>query len=145
LERALAELGHERVFVEFQKLTATAVSARSRFPQADAVLVRSIPAGTLEQTVFRMNVLHRLEAEGLRIVNPPAAKKYHYWTNDALPESAEKWFEGATQRPGSWWEDWQAWIEKTGADKVPARIPQKAIEPAPGRYAKLRLSTKSSS
>ncbi|MEA3192979.1 MAG: poly[(R)-3-hydroxyalkanoate] polymerase subunit PhaC [Betaproteobacteria bacterium] len=76
------------------------------------------------------------------IVNPPAAKKYHYWSNDALPETAEKWFESATQRPGSWWEDWQAWIEKTGADKVPARIPQKAIEPAPGRYAKLRLSTK---
>ncbi|HUQ24578.1 MAG TPA: class I poly(R)-hydroxyalkanoic acid synthase [Burkholderiales bacterium] len=79
------------------------------------------------------------------IVNPPAAKKYHFWTNDALPETAEKWFDSATQRPGSWWEDWQAWIETTGADKVPARIPQKAIEPAPGRYAKLRLSTKQSS
>jgi polyhydroxyalkanoate synthase len=75
------------------------------------------------------------------IVNPPAAKKYHFWTNDALPETAEKWFESATQKPGSWWEDWQAWIEKIGADRVPARIPQKAIEPAPGRYAKLRLST----
>jgi polyhydroxyalkanoate synthase len=77
------------------------------------------------------------------IVNPPSAKKYHYWTNDSLPETAEQWFGGATQRPGSWWEDWQAWIEKTNADaqRVPARIPQKAIEPAPGRYAKLRLST----
>jgi len=79
------------------------------------------------------------------IVNPPSAKKYHYWTNDALPETAEQWFESATQRPGSWWEDWQAWIEKTNSDKVPARIAQKAIEPAPGRYAKLRLSTRSSS
>ena len=74
------------------------------------------------------------------IVNPPSAKKYHFWTNDALPETAEKWFESATQKPGSWWEDWLAWIEKIGADKVPARIPQKAIEPAPGRYAKLRIA-----
>jgi polyhydroxyalkanoate synthase len=79
------------------------------------------------------------------IVNPPAAKKYHYWTNDSLPETAEKWFEGATQRPASWWEDWQAWIEKTDATKVPARIPSNTIEPAPGRYAKLRLAAKAKS
>jgi len=81
------------------------------------------------------------------IVNPPSAKKYHYWTNDSLPETAETWFEGATQRPGSWWEDWQAWIEKTNADapRVPARIPKSTIEDAPGRYAKLRLSSKKSS
>ncbi|OAI51888.1 poly(3-hydroxyalkanoate) synthetase [Betaproteobacteria bacterium SCGC AG-212-J23] len=79
------------------------------------------------------------------IVNPPAAKKYHFWTNDKLPETAEKWFESAVQKPGSWWEDWQSWIEMTNTDKVPARSPQKAIEPAPGRYAKLRLSTKASS
>src|SRR5678816_3914983 len=81
------------------------------------------------------------------IVNPPAAKKYHFWTNDALPETAEKWFESATQKPGSWWEDWQAWIEKQNADapRVPARIPKNTIEPAPGRYAKLRLAAKAKS
>ena len=78
------------------------------------------------------------------IVNPPAAKKYHFWTNDALPETAEQWFESATQRPGSWWEDWQAWIEQQNGDaaRVPARIPRNVIEPAPGRYARLRLATK---
>ena len=37
----------------------------------DAILVRSMPPGTLEQIVFRMNALHRLEAAGGRIVNPP--------------------------------------------------------------------------
>jgi polyhydroxyalkanoate synthase len=81
------------------------------------------------------------------IVNPPSAKKYHYWTNDSLPETAETWFEAATQRPGSWWEDWQAWIEKanTDAPRVPARIPKNTIEDAPGRYAKLRLSSKKGS
>jgi polyhydroxyalkanoate synthase len=69
------------------------------------------------------------------IVNPPAAKKYHYWTNDALADTPDAWFEGATQHPGSWWGDWQRWMEQqNGGDKVPARIPSKAIEDAPGSY-----------
>jgi polyhydroxyalkanoate synthase len=69
------------------------------------------------------------------IVNPPAPKKYHYWTNDAFADTPDAWFEGATQHAGSWWEDWQRWIEtQNGGDKVPARIPSKAIEDAPGSY-----------
>ena len=80
------------------------------------------------------------------IVNPPAAKKYHYWTNEAMPATADEWFEGATQKPGSWWEDWQRWIEPHGGGKAPARIPGegalRAIEDAPGSYAALRLSSK---
>ncbi len=74
------------------------------------------------------------------IVNPPAAKKYHYWTNDARPDSPEDWFETATQHPGSWWEDWQAWIDaRNGGEKVPARVPNDPLEDAPGSYAMLRL------
>jgi polyhydroxyalkanoate synthase len=77
------------------------------------------------------------------IVNPPAAKKYHYWVNDALPETAEEWFAGAKQVPGSWWEDWQAWIDQQNAgQKVPARIPANALEDAPGSYATLRIAKK---
>jgi polyhydroxyalkanoate synthase len=76
------------------------------------------------------------------IVNPPAAKKYHYWTNDAMPSTAEAWFESATQKPGSWWEDWQAWIDPLGPEKVLARKPKNALEDAPGSYAKLRITTK---
>ena len=74
------------------------------------------------------------------IVNPPAAKKYHYWTNEALPETADQWLASATQQPGSWWADWQRWLDQLNAgDKVPARIPANAIEEAPGRYALMRL------
>jgi polyhydroxyalkanoate synthase subunit PhaC len=77
------------------------------------------------------------------IVNPPAAKKYQYWTNDALPATAEAWLEGAKQHPGSWWADWQRWMEQqNGDDKVPARIPSKAIEDAPGSYVMQRLGNK---
>lgn len=35
----------------------------------DAVIVRSIPAGSLEQIIFRVDVLHRLEDLGVRVVN----------------------------------------------------------------------------
>ncbi|HYL89261.1 MAG TPA: class I poly(R)-hydroxyalkanoic acid synthase [Burkholderiales bacterium] len=74
------------------------------------------------------------------IVNPPAAKKYHYWTHDALPASADEWFASAKQNAGSWWDDWQRWIDGlNGGEKVPARIPANAIEDAPGSYAMMRL------
>ena len=75
------------------------------------------------------------------IVNPPAAKKYHYWTNDSLPATPEEWFATATQRPGSWWEDWQAWIDRqnAGEPKVKARKPQSPLEDAPGSYAMMRV------
>ena len=74
------------------------------------------------------------------IVNPPAAKKYQYWTNDKLPETADEWHASAKQHDGSWWDDWQRWIDTlNGGDKVPARIPANALEDAPGSYAMLRL------
>jgi polyhydroxyalkanoate synthase len=74
------------------------------------------------------------------IVNPPAPKKYHYWINDALPGTPEQWFETATQHPGSWWDDWQAWIARqNGGERVAARVPQDPLEDAPGSYATLRL------
>ena len=77
------------------------------------------------------------------IINPPAAGKYGYWTNPKLPDEAEQWFKGASQHPGSWWPDWAGWVAQHGGDKVPARLPGKrglkAIEDAPGSYAKMRL------
>jgi RimK family alpha-L-glutamate ligase len=39
----------------------------------DAVLVRSMPPGSLEQVVFRMDALARLEAEGVAVVNSAKA------------------------------------------------------------------------
>jgi len=77
------------------------------------------------------------------IVNPPVAKKYQYWTNEAFPGTADEWLSSATSHPGSWWEDWQRWMEaQNGGDKVPARIPANALEDAPGSYVMLRLGAK---
>lgn len=39
----------------------------------DAVVVRTMPPGSLEQVVFRMDALARLEASGVTVLNPPKA------------------------------------------------------------------------
>ncbi|MGC1818653.1 MAG: class I poly(R)-hydroxyalkanoic acid synthase [Casimicrobiaceae bacterium] len=76
------------------------------------------------------------------MINPPAANKYGYWTNDRLPASADQWLANATQHDGSWWTDWRAWIASHAGREVPARIPGKGrlpvVEPAPGSYARKR-------
>jgi tetrahydromethanopterin:alpha-L-glutamate ligase len=41
--------------------------------QADGVLVRMMPPGSLEQVVFRMDALHRVAASGVPVWNPPRA------------------------------------------------------------------------
>ena len=39
----------------------------------DVLFVRTIPGGSLEQVIFRVDALHRLENAGVRIVNSPTA------------------------------------------------------------------------
>ena len=39
----------------------------------DRVLVRTMPAGSLEQIIYRMDVLHSLAAAGVPVLNPPRA------------------------------------------------------------------------
>ena len=75
------------------------------------------------------------------VINPPAKRKRSYWTNDALTDDAQAWFDGATEHPGSWWGEWTAWLAPLGGRKVAApRTPGspefQPIEPAPGRYVK---------
>jgi polyhydroxyalkanoate synthase len=70
------------------------------------------------------------------VINPPAANKHGFWTNDAKPESAEDWLAGATRHEGSWWPTWVEWLDAKGSGKtVPARQIEDGIEPAPGSYA----------
>jgi polyhydroxyalkanoate synthase len=76
------------------------------------------------------------------VVNPPSAHKYQHWTNGALPATVEEWFAGATEHPGSWWPDWDAWLSKLSGKKVPARKPGdgklKPLCDAPGEYVKVK-------
>ena len=77
------------------------------------------------------------------VINPPSANKHGFWVNEALPESAEAWLEGAERSEGSWWPYWQGLLSEGGkAKKVPARQPGDgklpALEPAPGTYVRNR-------
>ncbi len=76
------------------------------------------------------------------IVNPPSAKKYGYWSNDALPEDGDQWLAGAKSHEGSWWLDWKKWVQRHNGKKVPARVPGdgklEVIEDAPGSYVRVR-------
>jgi polyhydroxyalkanoate synthase subunit PhaC len=77
------------------------------------------------------------------VVNPPAKKKYQYWTGDTPKgDDLDGWLKSATEHPGSWWPDWLAWIKARDSSEVPAREPGggvlKPIEDAPGSYVKVR-------
>jgi polyhydroxyalkanoate synthase len=77
------------------------------------------------------------------VVNPPALKKYQYWTG-AKPTGADldKWLAKATEHAGSWWPDWLDWIKGHDATRVKARRPGggklKPIEDAPGSFVRVR-------
>lgn len=76
------------------------------------------------------------------VINHPAAQKYQHWTNPALPEASEAWFESAAQQPGSWWPHWAAWLAERSGDMVPARDPAagplRPLADAPGDYVRVR-------
>ncbi len=77
------------------------------------------------------------------VVNPPATKKYQYWTG-GKPGGADldAWLAKAKEHPGSWWPDWLDWLKARDDDIVPARKigggKLKPIEDAPGTYVKMR-------
>ena len=77
------------------------------------------------------------------VVNPPASKKYQYWTCDEPVSNLDEFIARAKETPGSWWPNWLEWLRSFGDESVPvknARVPGKgalkALEDAPGRYVK---------
>lgn len=76
------------------------------------------------------------------VVNPPAAKKYQYWTGGKPTGDFGQWLASAVEHPGSWWTHWQHWIESQDDTLVPARKPgkhMKTLGDAPGTYVKVRV------
>ncbi len=78
------------------------------------------------------------------VINPPEANKYQYWLNPAEPDEVDAWIAGATEYPGSWWPDWNAWLAAQSGDDVPARVPGDGklpvIEDAPGSFVRQRTN-----
>jgi len=78
--RALAERGHEGRVLPYEALVARlggagpAVSAAGQdLGACAAVLARIVPAGSLEQVIFRVDALHALEERGIPVINSPRA------------------------------------------------------------------------
>jgi RimK family alpha-L-glutamate ligase len=95
LERAAAERGHHLVVLPYEGLVARVgpiPGLRSRSTEldpADVVLARIIPSGSLEQIIFRVDALHRLEDRGIRVVNSPRAIERtvdKFWTSALLEQ-----------------------------------------------------------
>ncbi|HJZ75569.1 MAG TPA: RimK family alpha-L-glutamate ligase [Vicinamibacterales bacterium] len=82
LRRALGERGHQGHVLPYESLVASfggrAVAGTlscdgASVLDADAVLVRFIPSGSLEQIIYRVDALHWIEDRGVRVMNPPRA------------------------------------------------------------------------
>ena len=73
------------------------------------------------------------------IVNPPGNKKSSYRASgDPGPDSAA-FFASAEKIPGSWWEEWSAWLTARDGEtrRAPRALGDRAhpvLDPAPGRY-----------
>lgn len=93
LAKALARRGCQADFLPITRLVARVpggplVTINDQpLESYDALLVRTIPEGSLEQIIFRMNALHRLEAAGVRIMNRPSPLEQtvdKYYTSSLL-------------------------------------------------------------
>lgn len=79
LERALTARGHACAFAPVTRLAGRVdggIAVRGgeiALDACDAVVVRGIPRGSLEQVVFRIDALHALAAIGVRAVNDAPA------------------------------------------------------------------------
>jgi ribosomal protein S6--L-glutamate ligase len=77
LRRAAQENGHVAEAVDFRRLSATvgcgvvAGDALQFLERYEGVIVRTMPPASLEQVVFRMDLLLTLQRRGTRILNPP--------------------------------------------------------------------------
>ena len=78
------------------------------------------------------------------VINPAAKNKRSYWTGGPQGDDPQAWLDGAAETPGSWWTHWAQWLARHAGGKpvaAPARPgsrKHRVIEPAPGRYVKVR-------
>jgi len=89
------------------------------------------------------------------VINPASKNKRSHWVNDGVAvtgkgkgarfkvKSDAEWFDGALETKGSWWTEWAKFLAEHGGADVAAPTTQgsaqyQPLEPAPGRYVKVR-------
>jgi RimK family alpha-L-glutamate ligase len=100
LSRALDERGHSGCVLPYEGLIArlggtrgasnTLTCRQTAILDADAVLARFIPSGSLEQIIYRVDALHWIEEHGVRVMNSPRAieRSVDKFYSDALLQEA---------------------------------------------------------
>src|SRR4051794_11462437 len=87
------------------------------------------------------------ESDSLRSENPGMSQPsrglvLRAGTRQNRPLTVQVELEDAEEHPGSWWPDWQAWIEEQDGKRVPAREigggKLAPIEDAPGQYVQVK-------
>jgi len=123
-----------------------------RAAYASAAVLSGVPRGSLR---FVLGASGHIAGT----INPVSKNRRSYWVMEepaqgqadssdaaAAPQlpTAQQWMEAATEHPGSWWPDWDRWLEQfgDGTQAAPrsygsAQFPE--IEAAPGRYVKERV------
>jgi polyhydroxyalkanoate synthase len=77
------------------------------------------------------------------VINPASKNRRNYWRAAGMPADPQQWLDSAQQVQGSWWPHFADWLGRRAGGRVPAperpgteKYPE--IEPAPGRYVKVR-------
>jgi polyhydroxyalkanoate synthase len=79
------------------------------------------------------------------VINPASKNKRSYWLSAERCEEPATWLAGAEEKPGSWWNDWIAWLKPRAEEQLPARTQLGSNlyppgESAPGRYVKAKAA-----
>jgi poly[(R)-3-hydroxyalkanoate] polymerase subunit PhaC len=97
--------------------------------------------------LFRGDVRFVLGASGhiAGVINPASKNKRSFWVSDRRCDDPAAWLAGADEKPGSWWNDWLAWLKPRSEEQLPARMQLGSNlhppgESAPGRYVKAKAS-----
>ena len=89
LRKALEKQNIAPVCFSFYRLIArvkskpeASVNETNILKDLDALIIRPIGRGSVEEVIFRMDILHRLQRQGMTIINPPlsierSVDKYH--------------------------------------------------------------------
>lgn len=84
----------------------------------DAVIVRTMPPGSLEQVVFRMDALAGLERQGVLVINPPKSMELAIDKYLSLSKLSSAGFRVPTTHVCQTWQDAMAAFEQLGPSVV---------------------------
>ncbi|MEH6626253.1 MAG: class I poly(R)-hydroxyalkanoic acid synthase [Motiliproteus sp.] len=100
---------------------------------------------TFAATEIFSNIEFVLGASGhiAGVINPASKNRRNFWIGGETGKGTQQWLDSSEKVDGSWWNHWNAWLNKRGGKQVAApEIGSKkftALEAAPGSFVKERI------